>query len=581
MTQQLFEQAEAELKDKWGFDKFRAAQEYVVQCALDGEDVLAILPTGYGKSAAFQIPALVQPGCALVVSPLIALMKDQTDDCLAKGISASFVNSHISTEEMEDRLRRLQEGAYKVFYVAPERLGMAAFRAALVNTEINFLVVDEAHCSSQWGHDFRPSYMRIHQVVEVLESHNKRPPVIAVTATATMDIEDDIAKAIGMCDDYSRIVADPIRPNLRYQVQYGSPWSSIKRIASDWADTLEDSRYIVYTATRKGAEKVSEIIEGQLGSGSVGFYHAGMARGPRTEMQEEFKGGKTPIIVATSAFGMGIDVPNIRSVIHFGIPGSLEDYTQQSGRAGRDGKDSDVILLADEDSVRIQQFFLDNNNPPTHLYPVIWSWLRKELQDKKGGKLRLSARSISMRVFKDTEHRVSGDQVSTILSILESHKFVNRTYAERKTPIMFRPSLLRRVVKGEVRLRPNTTRLANHLWKAQEMAGKKDSFEVLVNKDRIRAATKMSESALRTSLRSLHDEGILTVGTTFTGKTTEISDWDVENIEDALPVDQLQAKRDRDQDRLDRMVTYMNAPDPIKMIRDYFLKGKSTAEETD
>jgi ATP-dependent DNA helicase RecQ len=572
MSTILFEKAQAVFKQKWGHSDFRKAQKCVIEQALAGQDVLAVLSTGYGKSATFQVPAIVQPGCALVISPLIALMKDQCDDCLAMGIPASYVNSHVSTEEMSVRLKGFANGEYKVFYVAPERLGMSSFRDAMREAEINYLVIDEAHCAAQWGHDFRPSYMRIHEVLEILQAAGKRPPVLALTATATADIEGDIAKAIGMREDYFRIVGDPIRSNLSYQVMRGNPWRNIGRICDGWrVDGEIESRYIVYAATRKGAEKVAELIGEELGRGSVGFYHAGMSRETRTSMQDDFKSGRVPIVVATSAFGMGIDVPNIRTVVHFGIPGSLEDYTQQSGRAGRDGKESKVILLYDEKSADIQQFFLDSNNPPTHLYQKLWDWLLLSLPEQ-GQKLRKSARGIAIECSRYAKENMTDGQVSTMLNIMESEGLVGRGYSAQKTPMTVFPAALRRVVKGEVRLRPMTTRLANHLWGAHGGEDQTRSYALTVSKPDLCAKNSMSDSSLRTALKSLHEEGVLIVGTTFTGKTTEILLGDTTDIHEALPMEDLEQKRARDQRRLDRMIAYMDNPDPIKMIRDYFLK---------
>ncbi len=570
MSNHLFEKAQEVFREKWGHDDFRKAQKYVVERALEGGDVLAVLSTGYGKSATFQVPALVTPGCALVISPLIALMKDQTDDCIAKGISASFVNSHVPTSEMEERLEGLARGDYKVFYVAPERMAMAAFRDALKRAEINFLVVDEAHCASQWGHDFRPSYMRIHEVLSSLAALGKRPPVIAVTATATRDIEGDIASAIGMRSDYCRIVGDPIRSNLTYEVMRGNPWRNMRDICESWEGTLAGARYVVYVATRKGAETVCGLIEDTLGRGTVGFYHAGMSKETRNSMQEAFKEGRVPVVVATSAFGMGIDVPNIRAVVHFGIPGSLEDYTQQSGRAGRDGKPSTVTLLYDEKSAEIQQFFLDQSNPPEHLYQKMWSWLRTQLPNT-GQKLRKSARGIAIEFSKASGEYVQDGQVSSLLNILESNGCIKRGYSAQKTPVVVYPAALRRAVKGTARFRPMTTRLANYFWSQAGLFESERSIELTINKKALAKSNQMSESSMQTALRTLHDEGMIAVGTTFTGKTTELL-LDQDDIHETLPLEELRQKRQRDQRRLDNMIAYMENPDPIGMIRDYFLK---------
>jgi RecQ family ATP-dependent DNA helicase len=550
-------------KEKWGYDSFRPAQEAVISKALEGQDVLAVLATGYGKSACFQIPALTMPGCAIVISPLIALMKDQTDDCLAKGIPASFVNSHISEREMGERIAGLVRGDYKVFYVAPERLKMASFKQALQDAEINYFVIDEAHCASRWGHDFRPSYSRICETVRMLEARGNRPPVIAVTATATHEIEGDLARSLGLKDRYARIVGDPVRTNFNYSVMTGNAFHNIKTITRDWK---LDNRYIIYTSTRKVAEIVSSIVAEVFNPASVGHYHAGMTKDARNQIQDRFKSGEVPIVVATSAFGMGIDVPNIRGVVHFGIPSSIEDYSQQSGRAGRDGKPADIILLADKKGEEVQRFFLDIANPNVATLQTVWTWLLSQ-----EGKISKSAKGMSIEIQRDMGCRISDAQISSVLSIMDSNGIIKRTYAQKRTPIQIYPSKLRRVIKGEANMRPNIVRLARLLWDEAGLATVQGIVPLAINKPSLSKQVGVTTATLGALLKILHEQGFLSVGNTYTGKITEPLRRDALDVKDILPISKLVAKCERDTRRLNAMISYMYSPDPVGLLREYFL----------
>lgn len=557
------------LQKHWGHPRFRQSQRIVIEAALAGEDVLAVLPTGYGKSACFQIPALCKEGCAIVISPLIALMKDQVDDCHARGIPASYVNSHVDQDDIEERLDDLIGGAYKVFYVAPERIRNKYFLTAVRRADINFIVVDEAHCASRWGHDFRPMYSRIRELVELISGDDGvRPPIIAVTATATRDIEDDIAESVGMVEGYTRIVADPIRPNLRYIVKHGNPWSNLGSLI----DTFEprEGRYIVYVGTRNGAEKVAEIISNQLNPALVGFYHAGMAKEEREATQDAFKDGGKPIIVATCAFGMGIDVPNIRSVIHFGIPGSLEDYIQEAGRAGRDGKDSDVVLLFDQFSVKLRQMFLDGSNPPYELYLDVWKWLHAKLCN--GETLSMSAKNISTAMSAFFRRNVNDRGVNGVLNTMESYGLVKRRYMRGGTTVRFMPHDFRRMVDGGEHS-PNTRSVIEAIW-AEVDADMNGVMEITFDREVFAKQCGIGQLSLMRALKSLQTFGAIKILPAFGGKTATITDKHYgADVNDILPGDEIKEKRDREVRRLRKMIGYADVSDPIQYIRDYFMKG--------
>ncbi|WP_225048081.1 DNA helicase RecQ [Lacticaseibacillus kribbianus] len=340
------------LKEKFGYDEFRPGQDQAISRVLAGDNTLVIMPTGGGKSLCYQIPALMLDGLTVVVSPLIALMKDQVDALNENGIPATFINSTIARGEADHRLDMAAQGAVKLLYVAPERLEMPDFQAELGQLRIDLLAVDEAHCISQWGHDFRPSYLAIADVAASLPSH---PTVIALTATATTRVATDISARLAI-PAAGRINTGFARPNLSFKV--------IKDQAKDayLLDYLRlnpDSAGIVYCATRKEVERLHDLLA--KNGIQVAKYHAGMPEAERSAAQEDFLYDRKPVMVATNAFGMGIDKSNVRFVIHAQVPGDLESYYQEAGRAGRDGLDSEAILLFAPADLQIRRFFIDQS----------------------------------------------------------------------------------------------------------------------------------------------------------------------------------------------------------------------------
>ncbi len=448
------------------------------------------------------------------------------------------------------------------------------------NSVVHSLTIEEDHnyfadgikvrnCASRWGHDFRPMYSRIKEIVKALrDAHGSRPPILAVTATATQDIEADMAQSVGMSDNYLRIVADPIRPNLSYQVMHGSPWANLHRCVRGF--NPNNGRYIIYVGTRKGAEKVSEITGEDLGDDDlIGFYHAGMTKEERERTQDAFKDGRLPIIVATCAFGMGIDVPNIRSVVHFGIPGSLEDYIQEAGRAGRDGEHSNVVLLFDDYSVDLRQMFLDAANPPYPLYGDVWLWLHDQLTD--GDTLMLAAAKIAQKMAEYYRRQVDGRAVNSVLNTMESYGLVRRRYMRGGTTISFNPRDLKIVIDEEPPLPEKTQRVAVALW--EETAGERDRPTVKITVDRGTFAQQCgtSELGLMRALKKLQELGTLRVEPSFGGKSTQIvSKHYGADVDTILPKDQIVAKRKREQVRLRKMIGYADTPDTIQYIREYF-----------
>ena len=321
------------LQEYWGYDSFRPMQEDIVRAALDGRDLLAILPTGGGKSVCFQVPAMMREGIALVVTPLIALMKDQVQNLAARGIKALCVNAGMSRREVELALNNAAYGDFKFLYVSPERLGSQLFRNYLAEMNVSFIVVDEAHCISQWGYDFRPDYLQIGQLRELVDA-----PVIALTATATPKVADDIMERLKF-DQKCLIKSGFERPNLSYIVrQTEDKLGQLMNICSS-----VDGTGIVYVRNRKKTEELAAFLTANGVSSS--FYHAGLGPDSRSDRQARWKDGRIRVMVCTNAFGMGIDKPDVRFVVHFDVPDSPEAYFQEAGRGGRDGKRSFAVLL--------------------------------------------------------------------------------------------------------------------------------------------------------------------------------------------------------------------------------------------
>lgn len=548
------------LKQFFSYDRFKPAQEAVLTAALAGDDVLAVLQTGYGKSVCFQIPAMLKDGCAIVVTPLIALMKDQVDNANKRGIPASFVNSHLDPEEIQDRLDNFVGGAYRLLYVAPERLNSKPFRDALQRATVSYIVVDEAHCASMYGHDFRPAYSRIHEISSLLwEATETRPPIIAVTATATKGIEDDIATALGMNEEYVRVVGDPVRHNLSYEVRkpYGSDFTEVRNIMRNRIGIL--GRHLVYASTQKGATMTAQMMN-ELGHGRVAdAYHGGMTRDERTRVQDEFVAGKLRLVCATNAFGMGIDVPDIRTVLHMGVPGSIEAYVQESGRAGRDGQPAAVILVCSQFAEDLQRQFIDNNNPPIASYGAVWEWLLEHTTKKS--MVALSANDIGEELGLD------GAGCSTVLNVLEGHRLVHREYHEGGAPVTVD-------VESLVAFKAPSRELKGTIAYLLERANETDDGAFGMDRTEAPFVAQVPVKAFRASLATLEAAGVITVGKTFTGKTTRVLDREAV-LHDVLPVERLEQKRARDLARFDAMLDYTKlkaVEERRQFVQDYFLK---------
>lgn len=400
------------LQKFFGFEDFLDHQQQVTEAVFSGKDLCVVMPTGAGKSLCYQLPALMRPGYSLVVSPLIALMYDQVANLRKRGIPAAFINSSLSFNEQLEAVQAAERGEVKLLYVAPERLQTDFFRRFIRNNPPEMLIVDEAHCISEWGHDFRPSYRRIGEAV----SSTGIRQVCAFTATATPMVCRDIRSQLGR-ENMDLLVAGFRRPNLSFQVVEceggkDARISKLKKILKE-----EKVPTLIYAATRQAVDELSAIP-------GVTGYHAGMTTEERNAAQDYFMNDPAPVLAATNAFGMGIDRPDVRRVIHYQLSGSLEAYYQEAGRAGRDGENAKCILLFNYGDLYIHKFLIEMNNPPPEVIRAVYRELYfRTAELPEPGELQVTAQQL-----KDEIHGAKSDgQISAALGILEKSGFIRRS----------------------------------------------------------------------------------------------------------------------------------------------------------
>ncbi|TWU64808.1 ATP-dependent DNA helicase RecQ [Crateriforma conspicua] len=527
------------LLDRFGLQSFRPGQRDVIDAVADGRDCLCIMPTGGGKSLCYQLPALSREGTTIVVSPLIALMKDQVDALQARGIDARLLNSSLTMAEHDATIEAMASGQVKLVYIAPERLRNGRFLEAIRRVKVSLLAIDEAHCVSEWGHDFRPDYARLGAF---RQRYLNNVQTIALTATATPTVRDDICGLLNL-DQPSVFVTGFARTNLRFSVDhFQSDSSKDERLAQHVAQT--DGTGIIYAATRKRCEAIGDWLPERSGK-RVGVYHAGLDPTQRHQVQEAFMSGKLAAIVATNAFGMGIDKSDIRYVIHYNMPGSLEAYYQEAGRAGRDGKMSGCRLLFSYQDRYIQEFFIENRYPSRETVQKVYQYLCS---------------------LDDDPIELTLDQVRQAIDVKDSAEAIGTAET-----LLAKAGVLRRLDSSSnhavVRIDDETPTLLDYLPREaklrrkvmtaiEKVVGRRRGEDVYVRPSRLAELAGVDREQLSRTLRELQKLRSFDYVPPFRGRAIHFTRRDVRFDDLAIDFDELQRRKDAEYQKLDAVIDF-------------------------
>lgn len=538
---------------RFRLDAFRPGQEEVISAVLAGDDCLCVMPTGGGKSLCYQLPALVLDGLTLVVSPLIALMKDQVDQLQALGLPATYINSTLAIAEQYARLDRMAEGRYRLVYVVPERFRSARFLEAIRRVGVRLLAVDEAHCISEWGHDFRPDYSRL----GVFRRRFGNPTTIALTATATDAVRRDIVEQLHLTNPRT-LVTGFARPNLFYEV-----WSprSEREKATMLVRFLRQTpgAGIVYASTRKKTEEVAERIGAELGRSSVA-YHAGLLPEQRRTAQEAFMSGRVEVVAATTAFGMGIDKADVRFVVHYNLPGSLEAYYQEAGRAGRDGKPSRCLLLYNASDRYLQEFFIESAYPAREMVARVYECLKRVKDDP----IELTQQEIKERLSLP----IGAEGVGTCEQLLESAGVLERLIASQNRAAVRLDSDLPTLVD----LLPRQAKVQRRVIRAvEELVGTRRNEIVFFHPRELCDRGELDHGSVTRALQELNRLEAFTYVPPFRGRAIRMLRRDVAFDRLEIDFDTLERRKAAEYEKLNR-VMYFAVSDRCRQreILDYF-----------
>ncbi|MFZ4632081.1 MAG: RecQ family ATP-dependent DNA helicase [Patescibacteria group bacterium] len=563
MIQRQKEQLKELLKIHFGYESFRPGQETAIDNILHHKNTVVVLPTGGGKSLIYQLPALILEGITIVVSPLIALMKDQVDSLEKVGIPATFINSSITPAETEKRLARVKSGYYKIVYIAPERFYNQVFLAELRNIKVSLFAIDEAHCISQWGHDFRPSYMRLKDAIKFVGS----PVVVALTATATPEVRDDIVKQLAF-QDSELVITGFARPNLQFAVMPATNGQKIESIVNLLTTNQELGSGIIYVGTRNKADELVEVLTDHDIKAVV--YHAGMDSESRDWVQERFMKGEAQVVVATNAFGLGINKKDIRFVVHHDLPGTIEAYYQEAGRAGRDGKPSFCLLFYHQQDRYLREFFIKGDNPDPNMILEIYDFLvrRVELEVDTNASILITYAEIGQNLSDSVPEMAIG----TALKILEKEGYISRPNEKTSNSFL-------KAKKDWAEILASISKRAKSQLEVVEKLGEKYLEKLTLgwefNPEEVALVLKVKKDSLLRAIKKLAEKDLLEYKPPFRG--TEIKILKVVESQDLnLDFKALKAKAERAYEKLNEMENYVYH---LGCRQEYILKyfGDSTA----